>query len=258
MLWQKRRKKNIKKIINTNDEDNKMRKKWLRWWRKCEWSHVAIQPPEKNKGNDEVKDVALRSDFLRLCFRAYVTVTRSQSLCFRFQSTDTQSFRHPECWKLMWAAATKSLRSCQTLCDPIDWSPPGSAVHGILQARTLEWDAISFSNAWKWKVKVESLGRVRLLATPWTEAYQAPPSMGFSRQEYWCGVPLFSLADVGSSFNYSLPSDICTFLQRQKQQRPCTRGTTILWLPEKKKKWKKHLWLWEWISHIICRVLSPT
>ena len=95
-------------------------------------------------------------------------------------------------------AAAKSLQSCPTLCDPRDGSPPGSPVPGILQARTLEWLAISFSNAWKWKVKVESLrlstwklySRVRLLATPWTAVYQAPPSMGFSRQEYWSGVPL--------------------------------------------------------------------
>ena len=76
------------------------------------------------------------------------------------------------------------------LCDPIDGSPPGSPVPGILQARTLEWVAISFSNAWKWKVKVKSLSRVRLLATPWTAAHPAPPSMGFSRHEYWSGVPL--------------------------------------------------------------------
>ena len=76
------------------------------------------------------------------------------------------------------------------LCDPIDGSPPDSTIPGILQARTLEWVAISFSNAWKWKVKVKSLSRARLLATPWTAAYQAPPSMGFSRQEYWSGVPL--------------------------------------------------------------------
>ena len=88
------------------------------------------------------------------------------------------------------AAAAKSLQSCPTLCDPIDSSPTGSPVPGILQARILEWVAISFSNAWKWKVKVKSLSRVRLLATPWTAAYQAPPSMGFSRQEYWIGVPL--------------------------------------------------------------------
>ena len=87
------------------------------------------------------------------------------------------------------AAAAKSLQSCPTLCDPIDDSPPGSPVPGILQARILEWVAISFSNAWKWKGKVKSLSRVRLLATPWTAAYQAPPSMGFSRQDYWSGVP---------------------------------------------------------------------
>jgi len=88
------------------------------------------------------------------------------------------------------AAAAKSLQSCRTLCDPIDGSPPGSAFPGILQARTLEWVAISFSNAWKWKVKVKLLSRVWLLATPWTAAHQAPLSMGFSRQEYWSGVPL--------------------------------------------------------------------
>ena len=88
------------------------------------------------------------------------------------------------------AAAAKSLQSCPTLCDPIDGSPPGSPVPGILQARTREWVAISFSNAWKWKVKGKLLSHVRLLATPWTTAYQAPPSMGFSKQEYWSGVPL--------------------------------------------------------------------
>ena len=81
-------------------------------------------------------------------------------------------------------------RFSPTLCDPIDSSPPGSPVPGILQARTLEWVAISFSNAWKWKVKVKSLSHVWLFATPWTAAYQAPPSMGFSRQEYWSRVPL--------------------------------------------------------------------
>ena len=110
------------------------------------------------------------------------------------------SSRFTYCWSLAWrilsitllacAAAAKSLQSCPTLCDPIDGSPPGSPVPGILQARTLEWVAISFSNAWKWKVKVKSLSCVRLFATPWTAAYQAPPSMGFSRQEYWSGVPL--------------------------------------------------------------------
>ena len=91
----------------------------------------------------------------------------------------------PDIWyELMAAAAAaKSLQSCPTLCDPIDGSPPGSPIHGILQARTLEWVAISFSNAWKWKVKVKLLSRVHLLGTPWTAAYQAPLSMGFASQE---------------------------------------------------------------------------
>ena len=90
------------------------------------------------------------------------------------------------------AAAAKLLQSCPTLCDPIDGSPPGSPVPGILQARTLEWVAISFAIAWTWKVKVKSLRRVRLPSTPWTAALQALPSMGFSWQEYWSGVPLSS------------------------------------------------------------------
>ena len=91
---------------------------------------------------------------------------------------------------LWYAAAAKSLQLCPTLCDPIEGHPPGSPIPGILQARTLEWIAISFSNAWKGKGKVKSLSHVQLLATPWTAAYQAPPSMGFSRQEYWSGVPV--------------------------------------------------------------------
>ena len=88
------------------------------------------------------------------------------------------------------SAVAKSLQSCPTLCDPIDGSPPGSVVPGILQARTLEWVAVFFSSAWKWKVKVKALSHVRLSAIPWTAAHQAPPSMGFSRREYWSGVPL--------------------------------------------------------------------
>ena len=103
-------------------------------------------------------------------------------------------------------AAAKSLQSCPTLCDPIDSSPPGSPVPGILQARTLEWVTISFSNAWKWKVKVKSLHRVRPSATPWTAAFQAPLSMGFSRQEYWSGMPLPS-----PTFAHLLSSDTLTF-----------------------------------------------
>ena len=88
------------------------------------------------------------------------------------------------------AAAAKSLQLCPTLCDPIDGSPPGYPVRGILQARILEWVATSFSNAWKWKVKLKSLSRVWLVATSWAAAHQAPLSMGFSRQNYWRGLPL--------------------------------------------------------------------
>ena len=106
-------------------------------------------------------------------------------------------------------AAAKSFQSCPTLCDLIEGSPPGSPIPGILQARTLECVAISFSNAWKWKVKVKSLSRVWLLATPWTAAYQAPPSMEFSRQEYWSGVPFPSLLDIleGTKENLIQPSE---------------------------------------------------
>ena len=111
------------------------------------------------------------------------------------------------------AAAAKLLQSCPTLCHPIDGSPPGSPIPGILQARTLEWVAISFFNAWKWKVKVKSLSRVRLFSTLWTAAHQAPPSMGFSRQEDWSGVPL--------------PSSFC-FRQRKKGRGRDTTGWLLL------------------------------
>ena len=126
------------------------------------------------------------------------------------------------------AAAAKSVQSCPTLCDPIDGSPPGSPVLGILKARTLEWVAISFSNEWKWKVKVKSLSRIRLLATPWTAAYQAPPSLGFSRQEYWSGVPLPSphllLATLNFSWRAKLP--LLSGLVVQLGLTPCFRGRT--------------------------------
>ena len=88
------------------------------------------------------------------------------------------------------AAAAKSLQSRPTLCNYRDVSPPGSHDPGILQARTLEWVAISFSSALKWKVKVKSLSRVWLFEIPWTAVYQAPPPIRFSRQEYWSGLPL--------------------------------------------------------------------
>ena len=98
------------------------------------------------------------------------------------------------------AAAAKSLQSCPTLCDPIDGSPSGSPVGGLLQARTLECVAISSSNAWKWKVK--SLSCVQLFTTPWTAAYQSSLSMGFSRQEYWSGVPLVMFTYISSSNSF--------------------------------------------------------
>ena len=116
-------------------------------------------------------------------------------------------------------AATKSLQSCLTLCDPIDGSPPGFAVPGILQARTLEWVAISFPSAWKWKVNVRLLNCVQLLATPWTAAYQAPLSMGFSRQEYCSGVPL--------------PSPywtITTYKTRYSAQFSSVQSFSLVWL----------------------------
>ena len=87
--------------------------------------------------------------------------------------------------KFLTTAAAKSLQSCRILCDPIDGSPWGSPVPGILQARALVWVAISFTNTWKLKVKVKLLSHIWILATLWTAAFQAPLSMGFSRQEYW-------------------------------------------------------------------------
>ena len=116
----------------------------------------------------------------------------------------------------------KSLQSCPTLCDPRDGSPPGFPVPGILQARTLEWVAISFSNAWKWKVKSESevTQSCLTLGTPWTAAYQAPPSMGFSRQKCWSELPLPSPTKCNSPkrketiFIFSTPSHCLSFIQR--------------------------------------------
>ena len=127
------------------------------------------------------------------------------------------------------AAAAKSLQSCLTLCDPIDGSPPGSPVPGILQVKTLEWAAISFSKAWKWKMKVKSLSRVRLFATPWTAGYQAPPSMGFSRQEYWNGVPLPS-----PLFHLGFPNDSAV------KNLPAMQETQETWVPSLGKiPWRK-------------------
>ena len=121
------------------------------------------------------------------------------------------------CQKAAAAAAAKLLQLCLTLYDPRDGSPPGSPVLGILQARTLEWVAISFYNAWKWKVKGKSLSHVRLPAIPWTAAYQAPPSMGFSRQEYWSGVPLPSLCQKAGGEKSNGPTILKVLMNKQTQ-----------------------------------------
>ena len=129
---------------------------------------------------------------MRLChcnhFYANVRGIKNNSYCFK--AINTIHLQNSFHITIKAAAATaKSLQSCPTLCDPIDSSPPDSPVPGILQARTLEWVAISFSNLWKWKVKGKSLSHVQLFVNPWIAAYQAPPSMGFARQEYGSGVP---------------------------------------------------------------------
>ena len=134
--------------------------------------------------------------FLPSIFHSITVFSNESALHIRSPKYWTFSFNISPSNEYWWlissttAAVAKSLQSCPTLCNTIDGSPPGSSIPGILQARTLEWVTISFSNAWKWKVKVKSLSRVRLLVTSWTAAHQAPPSMGFSRQEYWSGVPL--------------------------------------------------------------------
>ena len=125
------------------------------------------------------------------------------------------------------AAAAKSLQSCLTLCEPIDGSPPGSSVPGILQARTLEWVAISFSNVWKWKVKVKSVSRVWLLATPWTATYQAPLSLGFSRQEYWSGMPSPSLHVIPSLCEKFPNCSQNGFFKSDSNQGPHIRATSF-------------------------------
>ena len=158
------------------------------------------------------------------------------------------------------AAAAKSLQSCPTLCNPRDGSPSGSLVPGILQARTLEWVAISFSNAWKGKVKVKSLSRVRLLATPWTAAHQAPPSMGFSRQEYWSGVPLPSPSSFSRVFYLDSSNEIddCSLkMGASGAQRPPTSTQTKVTL-QSLSAWSwycfspSHLTIQKGVGEIVC------
>ena len=121
---------------------------------------------------------------------SFLPLSLERSLSFPSKTSVMQMLVHLLLYKSLAAAAATLLQSCLTLRDPIDGSPSGSAIPGILQARTQEWVAISFSNASKWKVKVKAFSRVQLLATPWTAAYQAPLSTGFSRQEYWSGLPV--------------------------------------------------------------------
>ena len=148
--------------------------------------------------------------------------SHSYILLCAFLEKGRANFSYPSHVYAAAAAAAKSLESCPTLCDPVDGSPPGSPVHAILQARTLEWVAISFSNAWKWKVKVKSLSRAWLLATPWTAPYQAPPSMGFSRQVYWSGVPLPSPPHV-----YTTPLFNSRVLNQGITKRAVTKWAVI-------------------------------
>ena len=126
-------------------------------------------------------------------------------------------------------STAKSFQSCPTLCDPIDGSPPGSPIPGILQARTLEWVAISFSNAWKWKVKGKLLSHFRPSVTPWSAAFQAPPSMGFSRQEYWSGVPLPSLPFSTRSFLMSFKHDRKAAVKQNKKMKLCCTNISLQW-----------------------------
>ena len=138
----------------------------------------------------------------------------------------------------------KLLQSCLILCNPIDSSPPGFPVPGILQARTPEWVAISFSNAGKWKVKVKSLSRVRLLATPWTAAYQAPPSIELFRQEYWSGVPLPSPKKPCKYFKNILLLKYTKIISNIKNHRPEVTITNIIIM-------KKFEIVWELPKHDI-------
>ena len=146
------------------------------------------------------------------------------------------------------AAAAKLLQSCPTLCDPIDGSPPGSPVPGILQARTLEWLAIYFSDARKWKVKVKSLSRVWLFMTPWTAAYQAPPPMGFSRQEYWSGLPLPSPEGIRMVYK--------TLKHERKAESSCSEATSCF-LSSRSVVWGLGSMVWG-LGSVVWGLIQPS
>ena len=185
------------------------------------FSFVSSPPPLPD--NQCFESAMWNSGKVRRLHEAYFPQTRNRDterICVQERPTGSRSTSSIHMWVCCgvlriffsdWSAMyisisipcyAKSLQSCPTLWDPIDGSPLGSSVPGILQARILEWVAISFSSAWKWKVKVKSLSRVRLLATPWTAAHQAPASMGLSRQEYWSGAPSPSPISVPRCLNY--------------------------------------------------------
>ena len=171
----------ISPSISFFSNESALRIRWPKYWS----FSFSINPSNEQPGL-----ISFRMDWLDLLavqgtLKSLLQHHSSKASILRRSAFFTVQLSHP----YIAAAAAKSLQSCPTLCDPIDGSPLGSPVPGFLQARTLEWVAISFSNAWKWKGKVKSLNRVRLFATPWNAAHQAPPSMGFSRQEYWGGVP---------------------------------------------------------------------
>ena len=149
------------------------------WLFATPWTVAYKTPLSMEFSRQELEWVAISFSWGSFQPRDRTRVSSVAGRCFTVWAT-----REAPLYRTTTTTTTKSLQSRPTLCDPIDGSPPGSPVPGILQARTLGWVAISFSKAWKWKVKVKSLSRIRLLSIPWTAAYQAPPSMGFSRQEY--------------------------------------------------------------------------
>ena len=184
----------IKNLLKVKEESKKKKKTGLKFnipaWRSICCTRWGVPPETRfRKGRIQWQVCSLKEG-LHLTILGTL-ISDFQPPAQLFCSCDVDMWPGPDLWAVYTAAAAaRSLQSSPTLCDPTDGNPPGSPIPGILQARTLEWVAISSSNAWKWKVKVKSLSRVRLLATPWTAAHQAPLSMGFSRQEYWSGVPL--------------------------------------------------------------------
>ena len=168
--------------------------------------HIEWSKLETEKKILYIKHIYIETENLEKCYRWTYLQGRNRGIDVENGYMWTQR-----------AAATaagdaKSLHSCPTLCDPRDGNPPGSQVPGFLQARTTRWVPISFSSAWKWKVKVKSLSRVRLFATPWTAAHQARPSMGSSRPECWSGVPLPSPQRAEGEDLGDRDSCICTAL----------------------------------------------